>query len=151
MIHFDSHPDLLIPTDLEADDAYSKQKLFEKLSIENWILPGVYVGVFRTVIWVCPWWSHQILPGEYSFEIGRNKHTNKLNVTCLESYYISEGLFNTTDNLDNLKEVKLILDLVKFVMCSLVTMMHVTPVYLQKGTQSLETRVQMPNLTRFEI
>lgn len=48
------------------------------------------------------------MPGEYSFEIGRNILTNKLAVTCLESYYISEGLFTTRDKLDNVREVKLI-------------------------------------------
>jgi len=108
LIHFDSHPDLLIPTDLTPTEAFDKYQLFQKLSIENWILPGVFVGVFKTIVWVCPWWCHQIRPGEYSFEIGRNIQTNKLSVTCLETYYISEGLFTTSDNLDNTKEVKLI-------------------------------------------
>ena len=37
------------------------------------------------------------------------------------------------------------LDLVKFVMCTLVSRIHT---YLQKGTQSLETKVNMTNLTR---
>lgn len=99
---------MLVPSDLNSEDCFDKYKLFEKLSIENWILPGVYAGVFKTIVWVCPWWSHQIMPGEYSFEIGRNILTNKLAVTCLESYYISEGLFTTRDKLDNVREVKLI-------------------------------------------
>ena len=68
LIHFDSHPDLLLPSDLSPDEAYDKYQLFQKLSIENWILPGVFVGVFRTVVWVCPWWSNQIRPGEFSFQ-----------------------------------------------------------------------------------
>ena len=29
-------------------------------------------------------------------------------VNCLESYYISEGLFTTEDNLDSKREIKLI-------------------------------------------
>ena len=108
LVHFDSHPDLLLPANLSADEAYDKYKLFQKLSIENWILPGVFVGVFRTVIWVCPWWSHQIQPGEYSFEVGRNSSTDSLAVTCLESYYISEGLFAPREVLVDTKEVTLI-------------------------------------------
>ena len=40
--------------------------------------------------------------------MGRNKKTNLLSVTCLESYYISEGLFTTFDNLDNVREVRLL-------------------------------------------
>ena len=99
---------MLIPQDLTSEESLDKYKLFEKLSIENWILPGVYIGVLRTIVWVCPWWCNQIQPGEYSFQIGRNKKTNLLSVTCLESYYISEGLFTTLDNLDNVREVKLI-------------------------------------------
>jgi len=108
LVHFDSHPDMLLPRDLEPEDAFDKFKLFEKLSIENWILPGVFVGVFRTVVWVCPPWSNQISPGEYDFEVGRHKETNRLAVTCLESYYISEGLFTVRANLDNVKDVKFI-------------------------------------------
>ena len=108
LIHFDSHPDMLIPSELRAEECWDKMTLFQKISIENWILPGVYTGVLRSIVWVCPWWSDQIQPGEYSFEIGENKETGKLSVTCLQSYYISEGLFTTRDNLENVKEVKLI-------------------------------------------
>ena len=36
LIHFDSHPDLLIPTDLTPTEAFDKYQLFQKLSIENW-------------------------------------------------------------------------------------------------------------------
>ena len=99
---------MLIPQDLTYEESLDKYRLLQKLSIENWILPGVYIGVLRTIVWVCPWWCNQIKPGEYEFQIGRNKKTNLLSVTCLESYYISEGLFTTTDNLDNLREVRLI-------------------------------------------
>eukprot|EP00092_Neocalanus_flemingeri_P028011 GFUD01030414.1.p1 GENE.GFUD01030414.1~~GFUD01030414.1.p1 ORF type:complete len:398 (-),score=116.94 GFUD01030414.1:163-1314(-) len=108
LVHFDSHPDMLIPKDLVPEEAFDKFKLFQKLSIENWILPGAFVGVFSTIVWVCPPWSDQIAAGEYSFQIGRNKLTNQLAVTCLESYYISEGLFTIRSNLDNVKEIKLI-------------------------------------------
>ena len=99
---------MLIPQDLTSEESLDKYKLFEKLSIENWILPGVYMGVLRTIVWVCPWWCNQIQPGEYSFHVGRNKKTDLLSVTCLESYYISEGLFTTFDNLDNSREVRLL-------------------------------------------
>jgi len=108
LVHFDSHPDMLIPKDLVPEEAFDKFKLFQKLSIENWIIPGAFVGVFSTIVWVCPPWSDQIAPGEYEFQVGRNKTTNHISVTCLETYYISEGLFTIRSNLDNVKEVKLI-------------------------------------------
>jgi len=108
LVHFDSHPDMLIPKDLSPEEAFDKFALFQKLSIENWIIPGAFVGVFSTIVWVCPPWSDQISPGEYDFYVGRDKRTDRIAVTCLESYYISEGLFTTKDNMDNLRMIKLI-------------------------------------------
>lgn len=108
LVHFDSHPDMLIPQDLTPEEAFDKFALFQKLSIENWILPGVFAGVFSTIVWVCPPWSDQIAPGEYDFHVGRDKESDRLVVTCLESYYISEGLFSTRDNMDMARPVRLI-------------------------------------------
>lgn len=107
LVHFDSHPDMLIPKDLNPEEAFDKFALFQKISIENWILPGAFVGVFSTIVWVCPPWSDQIAPGEYTFHVGRDKSTDRLAVTCLESYYVSEGLFTTKDNMDMIKPVRL--------------------------------------------
>ena len=45
MIHFDSHPDLLLPNGITAQDMANVYMLYEKLSIENWILPACYLGV----------------------------------------------------------------------------------------------------------
>ena len=46
--------------DLTPEEAWNKRDLFDKLSIENWILPGCFVGVFSTIVWVCPPWSDQV-------------------------------------------------------------------------------------------
>lgn len=108
IVHFDSHPDLLIPKDLLAEDCFDKRALFQKISIENWILPGAFAGIFRTIIWICPPWSDQIPPGTYDFAIGKVKETGEIAVSCLESYYISEGLYVPTDKLDNVRNIKLI-------------------------------------------
>lgn len=108
LVHLDSHPDLLIPKDLEPDEVYDKYRLFERISIENWILPGAYAGIFSTIVWVCPVWSNQIQPGDYTFQIGRHKVTNRLAVTCLTTYYISEGLFAPADQLVDSRTVRLL-------------------------------------------
>jgi len=108
LVHFDSHPDMLIPKDLKAEDCYDKYELFKKISIENWILPGAFAGIFSTIIWICPPWADQIPPGVYEFDIGRVKKTGEIAVTCLESYYISEGLFKSSEDLDSVRSVKLI-------------------------------------------
>eukprot|EP00088_Acartia_fossae_P041336 TRINITY_DN4324_c0_g1_i10.p1 TRINITY_DN4324_c0_g1~~TRINITY_DN4324_c0_g1_i10.p1 ORF type:complete len:378 (-),score=75.45 TRINITY_DN4324_c0_g1_i10:230-1363(-) len=108
LVHFDSHPDLLIPKDLKPDECYDKYLLFDKISIENWILPGVFAGLFSTIIWVCPPWSNQIKPGVYNFTIGCDKKNGSLGVSCLESYYISEGLYKPQTKLDREREIRLI-------------------------------------------
>lgn len=56
LIHFDSHPDLGIPSKLEADSIYDREKLDEFLSIENWILPAVYAGHINKIVWIKPKW-----------------------------------------------------------------------------------------------
>jgi UPF0489 domain len=61
--------------DLEPEEVYDKYRLFERISIENWILPGAYAGIFSTIVWICPAWSNQIPPGEYNFQIGVHKVT----------------------------------------------------------------------------
>ena len=94
--------------DLTPEEAWNKCDLFEKLSIENWILPGCFVGVFSTIVWVCPPWSDQIEPGEHEFYVGVERGTERLAVSCLQSYYISEGLFVPQKNLDNAKKIKLV-------------------------------------------
>lgn len=108
LVHLDSHPDLLLPKDLTPEEAWAKHQLFAKLSIENWILPGCFVGVFSTVVWVCPPWADQIEVGEHEFYVGVERGTTRLAVSCLQSYYISEGLYVTRDRLDSARKVKLV-------------------------------------------
>jgi len=108
LVHLDSHPDMLIPKDLTPEEAWNKRDLFDKLSIENWILPGCFVGVFSTIVWVCPPWSDQIDPGEHEFYVGVERGTDRLAVSCLQSYYISEGLFVPQKDLDSAKKIKLV-------------------------------------------
>ena len=54
--------------DLTPEEAWNKRDLFDKLSIENWILPGCFVGVFSTIVWVCPPWSDQVSNTSKSWE-----------------------------------------------------------------------------------
>ena len=78
LIHFDSHPDLLLPSDIVANDVKNIHSLYEKLSIENWILPACFLGVIDTVVWVAAPWSQQIPEGQYDFLIGKHNRTNKV-------------------------------------------------------------------------
>ena len=108
LIHFDSHPDLLLPQNLTDIETQDKHVLFERLSIENWILPAAYLGVIDTIMWVCPPWSNQIRPGTHRFKIGRDKSTGRIMVTSLESYFLSETIVCRPEELENTKDVLLL-------------------------------------------
>jgi len=107
MLHFDSHPDLLLPKDITDPEVKAMDILNERLSIENWILPAVYLGIIDTVVWICPPWSHQIPPGQYTLKIGRTKD-QKVKVTCCQPYFLGEGIVCRESELEESRQVSLI-------------------------------------------
>jgi len=108
LVHFDSHPDLSLPQNLKDNEVRDKYVLFDRLSIENWILPACYLGVIDTIFWICPPWANQILPGRYAFKIGTEKSTGNIRVSSTESYFLSECITSRIDELENTKDVELI-------------------------------------------
>lgn len=106
-VHFDSHPDLLIPFDLQASDVYNKQTLYDTISIENWIIPLVFAGHINHVIWLKPPWCEQIQDKQIKFFVGRCKSSGCIRTTCKENYYVSEALYCPENQLENKKEVTL--------------------------------------------
>ncbi|XP_056635696.1 UPF0489 protein C5orf22 homolog [Diorhabda sublineata] len=107
LIHFDSHPDMLIPTNMPADDVFHKEKLYKSLDIANWIMPAVYAGHFDHVIWIKPPWAHQIEDSSQSFNIGKDKVEGTIRLDCKETYFLSECLYSNLRDLENVKTVKL--------------------------------------------
>lgn len=97
MIHFDSHPDLGIPEDFDADLIFNRDKLMESLSIENWILPAVYAGHISKIAWVKPKWAKQINAGLFDIVVGKNLKNNQISCNCSESYFL--GKFSSHINL----------------------------------------------------
>ncbi|XP_015188449.1 PREDICTED: UPF0489 protein C5orf22 homolog isoform X1 [Polistes dominula] len=77
-IHLDSHPDMLISKYMPAENVWDKEKLFADISIENWIMPAVYAGHFRYLIWVKPPWAKQLPDGVLEFFIGKHKNTGTI-------------------------------------------------------------------------
>lgn len=107
VIHFDSHPDMLIPKSMSAELVYDKEKLFDEISIENWIMPGCYGGHFKSLTWIKPPWANQMQDSSQKFRIGRNKNSNFIRVDCTENYFVSECLFCPLTELLDTKEVNL--------------------------------------------
>ncbi|KAF3828821.1 hypothetical protein GH733_004727 [Mirounga leonina] len=104
-VHFDSHPDLLIPVNMPADTV--------ELSIENWIMPAVYAGHFSHVLWLHPTWAQQIREGQHHFLVGRDTSTTTIRVTSTDHYFLSDGLYVTEDQLENQKPLQLDVIMVK--------------------------------------
>ncbi|XP_021551615.1 UPF0489 protein C5orf22 homolog [Neomonachus schauinslandi] len=112
-LHFDSHPDLLIPVNMPADTVFDKETLFGELSIENWIMPAVYAGHFSHVLWLHPTWAQQIREGQHHFLVGRDTSTTTIRVTSTDHYFLSDGLYVTEDQLENQKPLQLDVIMVK--------------------------------------
>ncbi|XP_069814238.1 UPF0489 protein C5orf22 homolog isoform X2 [Dendropsophus ebraccatus] len=106
-IHFDSHPDLLIPVNMPADTVFDKEALFSELSIENWIMPVVYAGHFSQVLWLHPSWAQQIKEGKHFFLVGKDKSTTTIRVTSTDDYFLSDGLYVPEEQLENPKPLHL--------------------------------------------
>ena len=75
VLHFDAHPDLTVPVKMTADTVFEQEKLYEEISIADWILPAVYAGHVSRVIWVKPPWADQIKEGVFNFKVGKHKKT----------------------------------------------------------------------------
>lgn len=79
MVHLDSHPDLTIPMKMPADLVFNPEKLFEQISIADWILPAVYAGHIRRLVWVKPEWADQMEEkSQQKFCVGKDKDTGYL-------------------------------------------------------------------------
>ncbi|XP_067052017.1 UPF0489 protein C5orf22 homolog [Acropora muricata] len=108
VLHFDSHPDLTVPLNMAADTVFEQAKLYEEISIADWILPAVYAGHVCRVVWVKPPWADQIRDGVFHFKVGKHKESGLVRVTCLESYFLEELLYADEESLENCRDLELI-------------------------------------------
>ena len=116
LIHFDSHPDLQIPTDLNADTITANPKsLNDSLTIGDWILPACYYGIFNKIIWLKMFWAQQLPDGHFKMALGKNKKDNTLKVNFEHNYFAAANWFeNNLDNLDHIKWIQLSIQTVNF-------------------------------------
>ncbi|XP_041471879.1 UPF0489 protein C5orf22 homolog isoform X2 [Lytechinus variegatus] len=104
MLHFDSHPDLQIDTNMPADIIFDKHQLFDVLSIENWIMPAIYAGHLGHVTWVKPPWADQLPEGSRKVKVGKDRSSGKLRVNWPDSYFVSDLLFAPQEDMENGKD-----------------------------------------------
>ncbi|XP_023160115.2 UPF0489 protein C5orf22 [Drosophila hydei] len=105
LVHFDSHPDLVVARDIPASASYDKDVMLNELSIENWIMPTLYAGHFNRVVWLKNSWCQQIPTGKHEFKIGHKE--DRIGVDCPLDYFIAEGNYCTSDELQEARCVEL--------------------------------------------
>jgi hypothetical protein len=104
MIHFDSHPDMCFPN-FDSHLAYDKEELLQQLSIENWIMPTVFVGLFDKLVWVKREFAKQIPCGRHELVVG--EHENKIKIFSNLDYFITDGAFCLKEKLQKAKSCTL--------------------------------------------
>ncbi|XP_064393129.1 UPF0489 protein C5orf22 homolog isoform X2 [Halichondria panicea] len=107
LVHFDAHPDLLSPN-IKADRLTHTAELFSSTSIADWILPTLYSGHVGGVVWLKPPWAEQIPDGEYCLIVGKDKSSGHVRLATPLSYFISEMLCVPRSQLDNVREIPLL-------------------------------------------
>lgn len=105
LVHFDSHPDLVVARDIPASESYNKDTMLNELSIENWIMPTLYAGHFDRVVWLKNSWCQQIPTGKHEFKIGHKE--DRIGVDCPLDYFMAEGNYCTSDELQEARSVQL--------------------------------------------
>lgn len=98
---------MLIPQDMPADTVFEKDELLETISIENWIMPAVYAGHFKNLVWVKPPWAKQMRDQCSEFTIGKLKETGTIRIECKENYFVSECLYANREDMENIREAAL--------------------------------------------
>lgn len=114
-VHFDSHPDMVLPENLTPAEARDLAALRARLSIASFLLPAVFAGHIDTLVWLCvcgsgpldlgpqgltqpglgffasrPPWAQQMPEGRHVLRIG--VHAGVVKVDSQLSYFTDELL-----------------------------------------------------------
>lgn len=106
LIHFDAHPDMVVP-EIEPALLYDRANLPDELSIENWIIPLCATGLIDRVTWIKQGWARQMPVGEHIFHVGVSEETNRLAVDSTLEYFLGEGNVNLSKDLKEPHRIKL--------------------------------------------
>ncbi|XP_037291637.2 misexpression suppressor of ras 6 [Rhipicephalus microplus] len=97
MIHFDAHPDLVIPAQLEPSKIQDREHVMSSIDIESWIMPAAVAGHFDRLLWVRSPWSDQLPDGDHCFLIGEKDGRAK--VSSALPYFLSECAWSPSEEL----------------------------------------------------
>lgn len=89
-VHFDAHADLSVPPQFPAAQCRDRVALLNAVSIADWLLPLVYLGVISRVVWLKPSWAGQMPDGEHEVYVGAHARTGMLAVSSSLDYYTEE-------------------------------------------------------------
>ncbi|KAF0699224.1 Aste57867_10189 [Aphanomyces stellatus] len=98
MVHFDAHPDLAFPRSIPADRIFAPFAFYDDLDeseagIASFLLPLVYAGHMKNLVWVKPPWATQMLLGHEEFTVGRHDATGELRVSSQHTYFVDEVMY----------------------------------------------------------
>lgn len=105
LVHFDSHPDMVINRCIPASASYDKDVMLERLSIESWIMPLCFTGQFNRVVWIKNSWCTQIPVGKYYFKVGQKD--DKICVDSNLDYFMSEGSYCAASEMEESRDLEL--------------------------------------------
>ena len=107
MLHFDSHPDLSLPTNqTNTHDWKDLNKLWDILNqsesgISEFIIPSICSNIISTLTWVKPSWSLQFGVGSHRFTVGNIRHNGTTAaVDKIKHVSSSSCSYNTVSNND---------------------------------------------------
>ncbi|XP_054732580.1 UPF0489 protein C5orf22 homolog [Anastrepha obliqua] len=105
IVHFDSHPDMVISRHIPASASFDKETMLNDLSIENWLMPTCYAGHFNRIVWLKNSWCQQMPVGKYNFKIGQKLQRIKVDLQL--DYFVSEGNYCDKKELENVRDMEL--------------------------------------------
>jgi len=95
LIHFSSHYDLEVPFILHGSYLKSWKKFSSHVSTRAYLMPLVYLGLVKRIVWIRPSWAKSSLQDQriYKFTIGNVGDSDRLAIDNME--LVKAGLLHT--------------------------------------------------------
>jgi len=109
LVHFDAHPDMCVTSKMCADTVFEPRKMYDVLDkseggIAEWIVPLIYGGHVKEVVWVKPEWADQMCVGKKKICVGKRRSDGSLGIDSDEPYFVDDFTFSHRSEMVNLRE-----------------------------------------------